>query len=227
MENFIFTAFGDWWQQHERGGWNWVNLRALVGQDAFSVRAGTEMSLLAGAARDADTRAQWVGFLASAVAAFALTVFFVFAAGLADQRHGFGDRNATGYRWYADALFVFQESGFAEASDDALFSAHRAWMGIGAGRGAGGAARHEKFVFFALRQFRWVGEEHGGLGGFALKGWDAQTVRVSQMSLFAKASDDAVLGADRAWVGIGAGRGASRSARLEFFIGWACWDRFG
>jgi len=41
MENFIFTAFGNRWQHHERSGWDWVDLRALVGQDAFSVRAGT------------------------------------------------------------------------------------------------------------------------------------------------------------------------------------------
>jgi hypothetical protein len=285
-EDFIGAALRDWWQHHERGGWDWVDLRALLSHDALAVGAGAEVSLLAGAAWDADTRAERVGVGAGAVAALALTEFFVLAANLgwqrhdrngwhwgallsqdalavgaiaevtflagaaldadtrADgvgvvagavaalalteflvlaahlgrQRHGFGGRNAAGFRWHAHAVFVFQVAGLAEAADHALQGAHRAGMWVGAGRGAGGSARHENFVLFALRDLRRVGEERSGLRGFALVGWHAQTEFGSQVTWLAEASDDAVLGADWARVGIGAGRGARRAAGLEFLV---------
>jgi hypothetical protein len=285
-EDFIGAALRDWWQHHERGGWDWVDLRALLSHDALAVGAGAEVSLLAGAAWDADTRAERVGFVAGAVAAFALTEFLVLTANLgwqrhdrngwhwgallsqdalavgaiaevtflagaaldadtrADgvgvvagavaalalteflvlaahlgwQRHGFGGRNAAGFRWHAHAVFVFQVAGLAEAADHALHGAHRAGMWVGAGRGAGGSARHENFVLFALRDLRRVGEERSGLRGFALVGWHAQTEFGSQVTWLAEASDDAVLGADWARVGVGAGRGARRAAGLEFLV---------
>jgi len=286
VELFVGAAFGDWWHHHERGGWDWVDLRALLSHDALSVGAGAEVSLLAGAAGnavtrakrvgvfagavaalalteflvlaanlgwqrhdhndwhwrallsqdalaigavaevtflagaagDADTRADGVGVLAGAVAALALTEFLVVAAHLGWQRHGFGGRNAAGFRWHAHAVFVLQVAGLAEAADHALHGAHRAGMWVGAGRGAGGSARHENFVFLALRDLRRVGEERSGLRGFALVGWHAQTEFGSQVTWFAEASDDAVLGADWARVGVGAGRGARRAAGLEFLV---------
>ena len=217
-EDFVFVAFGDWWQHHEVGRRNRVDLRALFGHDAASVAFGADVSFLAGATGDADTRADGVGFFAGAVAALALTEFFVITAHLRWHRDGLGSWNAAGFRRHAHAVFVFQVAGFAEATDDALQRAHLGGMGFGAGRRAGRAARHEDLIFFALRDFRRVGEEHGGLRGLALLARHAKAVRVSQMSLFAEASDDAVLGADRARVGIGAGRGASGAARIEFFI---------
>jgi hypothetical protein len=291
-EDFIGAALRDWWQHHERGGWDWVDLRALLSHDALAVGAGAEVSLLAGAAWDADTRAERVGVGAGAVAAFALTEFLVLAANLGWQRHdrngwhwgallsqdalavgaiaevtflagaagdadtradgvgvvagavaalalteflvlaahlgwhrhGFGSRNAAGFRWHAHAVFVFQVAGLAEAADHALHGAHRAGMWVGAGRGAGGSARHENFVLFALRDLRRVGEERGGLRGFALVGWHAEAEFGSQVTWLAEASDDAVLGADRAGMGVGAGRGAGGAAGLEFFVVGALGD---
>jgi hypothetical protein len=43
------------------------------------------------------------------------------------------------------------------------------------------------------------------------------------MTFVTKTSDDAVLGANRAGFGIGAGWGASGSARVEKFVGRAFW----
>jgi len=220
-EDFVLAAFLNWWQHHERGWWDRVDLRALFGHDAAAVGSSAEVSLLAGAAWDADARADGVGLVAGAVAALALTEFFVVTAHLGWHWDGLGSWDAAGLRWHADSVFVLQESGLAEASDDALQSAHRAWVRVGAGRGAGGAAWHEKFVVLALRDFRWVGEEHAGFWGFALLGWHADAAGVPQVSLLAEASDDAVLGADWAGVGVGAGRGAGGAAGLEHFIGWA------
>ena len=286
VELFVGAALRDWWQHHERGGWDWVDLRALLSHDALAVGAGAEVSLLAGAAGnadtraervgvfagaiaalalteflvltanlgwqrhdrngwhwgallsqdalavgaiaevtflagaalDADTRADGVGVVAGAVAALALTEFLVLAAHLGWQRHGFGGRNAAGFRWYAHAVFVFQVAGLAEAADHALHGAHRAGVWVGAGRGAGGSAWHENFVFLALRDLRRVGEERSGLRGFALVGWHAEAEFGSQVTRLAEASDDAVLGADWARVGVGAGRGAGRAAGLEFLV---------
>jgi len=270
VEDFVFTAFRDWWEHHERRHW-WdrVDLRALEGHDAASI-VGTDVSLFAGATRfadawagwvrglagsiatfaltvffvvaahfsrwqqhflgalagqnaatifadvsffagaalDADEGAHWVGVLAGSVAAFALAEFFIFTAHLRWQRHGFGSWHTAEFRVNALAFFVFQVAGFAEAADHALKRAYLAGMGVGAGWGAGGTARHEDFVFFALRNFWWVGEEHGCFGGFALAGFNAQAVGISQVSLLAKASNDAVLCADGAGMGFGAGRGA-------------------
>jgi len=217
VEDFVFTAFRGWWQHHERGV-HWVDFRALLSQDAFAVGASAEMSWFAGAALDADARAQGVGVIAGAVAALALTEFFVVAAHLRWQRHGFGGRNAAADRWHAHAVFVFQVAGFAEAADDALERAHLAGVRVGAGRGAGGSTRHKKFVFFALRDLRRVGEEHWAGISIALGGWHAESAFVSQVAGLAEASDDAVLGADGARVGVGAGRGAGGAAGLEFFI---------
>lgn len=217
VEHFVFTAFRGWWQHHERGV-DWVDFRALLRHDALAVGARAEMSWLAGAAGNADAWADGIGVVAGAVAALALTEFFVVAAHLGWQRHSFGGRNAAAFRWHALAVFVFQVAGFAEATDDALEGAHRAGVRVGAGRGAGGSARQENFVFFALRDLRRVGEEHWARVSIALSGWHAETAFVSQVAGLAEASDDAVLGADGARMGVGAGRGAGRAAGLEFFI---------
>jgi len=200
------------WQHH---GFDWG--RAFAGHDAFAVIA--DVSFFASAAGDADAGADRVGLLARAIATFALTVFFVVAAHLGWHRHGFGSGYATGFRVNANAVFVFQEAGLAKAADNALEGAHQPiGVGVGAGRGAGGTARHEDFVFFAGRDLWWVGEEHGGLGGFALVGRHAKAVSVSQVSFLAEASDDAVLGADRAGMGVGAVRGARGAAGVEFLV---------
>jgi hypothetical protein len=218
-EYLVFTA---WWQHLER---SWFDFGALFGQNAASIAVvGADVSFLAGAARDTDTRADGVGVFAGAIAALALTEFFVITAHLWWQWHGFGSWNAAGFRRHAHAVFVFQVAGFAEATDDALQSADGAGVRVGAGRGAGGTAWQENFVFFALSEFRRVGEEHGGFRRFALLARHAKAARVSQMSLFAEASDDAVLGADWARVGIGASRGASGAAWIEFFIIGTLWN---
>jgi hypothetical protein len=204
---------------------DFVDFGAIAGHDAFAVLA--EVSLFASAAGDADAGADGVGLLAGAIAAFALTVFFIVAADRWRQRHGFGGGDSAGDRFNADAVFVFQVAGFAEAADDALESAEFGRVRLGAGRGAGGTARHEDFVFFAGRDLRWVGEEHVGLGSFALVGLDAKAVSVSQVSFLAEASDDAVLGADRAGMRVFAVRGAGGAAGVEFLVGWAFRDVVG
>jgi len=200
-------------------------LGAFAGHDAAAVFA--DVSFLAGAAGDADARADRVGVLAGSIATFALTEFLVVAANLGRHGHGLSGWYSAFLRLHALALGVLQVAGFAEASDHALFGAHWAWIGVGAGRGACGSARHEHFVFFALRNFWWVGEEHVGLRGFTHAGFDAHAVGISQVSFLAKASDDAVLGADGARVGIGAGGRASGAAGVEFFIFRAFRDEFG
>jgi len=55
-------------------------------------------------------------------------------------------------------------------------------------------------------------------------GRDAKAVSVSQISFLAEASDDAVLGAARAGMRIGAVRGASGAAGVEFLVGRASGD---
>jgi hypothetical protein len=57
-----------------------------------------------------------------------------------------------------NAVIVFQKSGLADATNDAIFGADRTWVWIGAGRWASGTAWVKKFVVFALRQFRWISE---------------------------------------------------------------------
>lgn len=211
--------------RHGFDGGDFLDFGAFAGGDAAAVLA--EVSLFASAAGDADAGAHRVGLLAGAIAAFALTVFFVVAAERGRHRHGFGGGDAAAFRRNAHAVFVFQVAGFAEASDDALERAQFGRARVGAGRGAGGTARHEDFVFFACRDLRWVGEEHVGLRGFALVVRHAKAVSVSQMSFLAEAADDAVLGADRARMGVLAVRGAGRAAGVEFLVGWARRDFVG
>lgn len=179
--------------------------------------------MLASAAWDADTRADGVGFCAGAIATFALAVFLVLAAdALWWHGKGFGGWNAALFRWNADALFVLQISGFAEAANDALESADWAWMGVGAGRGAGRSAGHENLVFLALGHFRRVGEEHVHLGSFALFGTHADAMGITHVSGFAEASNDALFSAGLVGgVGIGAGGWAGGTARVELFVLWA------
>jgi len=175
------------------------------------------MTFFASATGHADTRADGVGIFARAIASFALTVFFVIATHLSLDGHGFGRGHAARFRMDAHAVFVFQESGFAEATDDAIASADRARVRVGAGGWARGSTTEEDFVFFALTDFWWISEELHGRGvAFGLG--HAHATGVSQMTFVTEASDDAVLGANWARVGIGAGRGASRAAWIEKFI---------
>lgn len=212
---FVGFAFFDRWEHHER-----LNLsRAFAGFNTFSIFV-TEKTFLASATGHADTRAQRVGVFASTIASFALTIFFVIAANLSLDGKSFGGRYAASFRMNADAVFIFQKSGFAEATDDAIASADRARMGIGARCRASGSATEENFVFFALTDFWWISEHLHGRG-IALGGWYANATSVSQMTFVTKASDDAVLGTNWARFGIGAGRGASGAAGIEKFIGRA------
>jgi hypothetical protein len=87
-----------------------------------------------------------------------LTVFFVITAHLSLNGQSFGGWYAASFRMDADAVFVFQKSGFAEATDDAIASADRARMGVAARGRASGSATEEDFVFFALTEFWWVSE---------------------------------------------------------------------
>jgi len=132
--------------------------------------------------------------------------------------HGFGSWDAARFRLNAHALFVFQESRFAEATDDAVASADRARVRVGAGGRASGSTTKEDFVFFALRDFWWISEELHGFMSIALGGWHADATSISQMTFFAEASDNAVLGANRARMWVGAGGGAGRAAWIENFI---------
>jgi len=210
----------DRWEHHEHF---WLNLsNAFTGLNAFTGII-TEKSLFASAAGNADTRAQRVGIFAGSIASFALTIFFVIAAHLGLNGHGFDGRHAASFRMNADAVFIFQKSGFAEATDDAIASADRARMGIGAGGRASGSASEEHFVIFALGNFRWISEKLHGFRGIAFGFWHANALSISQMIFFAKASDDAVLGANRARIRISAGGSASRTAWIEKFIVRAFW----
>jgi len=131
-EFFVVTALLDWWKHHERF---WLRNRfsvAFARVDA-SASFATEMTFFASTAGDADTWAQWIRILARSIATFALTEFLVVTADLRRDRHGFGSWHAAVFRLDADALFVFQETRFAEATDDALFSADWRRIGIGAG----------------------------------------------------------------------------------------------
>jgi hypothetical protein len=114
VEDFVLWAL--WLGE---GGWG----LALFFGDAFAVGASSEMSLLACTTRDADAWAQWVRFIAGAITAFALTVFFVVTTHLGVALVG----------WYAQAFAVLQVSWLAEATSDALESADGAWIGLGTG----------------------------------------------------------------------------------------------
>jgi hypothetical protein len=59
--------------------------------------------------------------------------------------------------------------------------------------------------------------DDGGLGRLAVGGRHAFAIVVSQLSFRAEAADDAVLGADGAWIWVSAGGWASGAARLEDF----------
>jgi len=201
-EFFIFLALLDRWEHHERF---WLDLSStFTGLNAFT-SVITEMTLFASATGNADTRANRVGVFAGSIASFALTIFFAVATHLGLNGHGFDGRHAASFRMNADAVFVFQKSGFAEATDDAIASADRARVWIGAGGWASGSTSEEHFVFFALRKFRWISEKLHGFVGIAFGGRHANATGVSQMTFFAEASDDAVLGANWARIGIGAG----------------------
>jgi len=208
-----------WWEHHERF---WLNLsRTFAGGNAFSIIIA-EMTFFASAARNADTGAQGVGVFAGAITSFALTVFFVITTHRGLHGHYFGSWHAASFRMNAHTLFVFQESRFAEATDDAVASADRARVRVGACGWACGSTRLENFVFFALREFWWISEELHGWG-IAFGGWYADATSISQMTFFAEASDDTIFGANWARVGIGAGGGARGAAWIEKFIVWAFW----
>jgi hypothetical protein len=216
---FVFLALFHWWHHHESFRLNLSG--AFTGGNAFTGII-TEMTFFAGATSDADTWAQGVGVLAGSIASFALTVFFIIAAHFGCHGSGFGSWHAARFRLNAHTVFVFQESGFAEATDDAVAGADWARVRVGAGGRAGGSAGEEHFVFFALRKFWWVSEELHGWGS-ALIGWHAGTTGIAQMTFFAEASDDALSGTNWARVWVSAGRGASGAAGIEKFIGWAFW----
>jgi hypothetical protein len=155
-----------------------------------------------------------------------LAEFFVFFAHLWWDRDGISRSDAAVFGRHANTLVVLQVSWLAEASSDALRGAH-SWMWVGAGWGTGGTTGEEHFVVLALCHFWWVGEEHGCLGGFAFLSWNADAVGISQVSFLAEASDDALPGADGAWVRVGAGRSAGRAAWVEHFIVRASWHSSG
>lgn len=211
---FVGFTFWDRWEHLERLGLDLS--RAFAGFNAFSVII-TEMTFFAGAAGHADTRAHGIGVFTSTIASFALTVFFVDAAHLRLDGHGFGRGHAARFRMNAHALFVFQESGLAETTDHAVLGAYGARVRVGAGGRARGSTTEEDFVFFALTNFWWVSEElHGWSVAFG--GGHACATGVTQMTFVTKASDDAILGAYGARVGIGAGWGASGAAGIEKFV---------
>jgi len=121
----------------------------------------------------------------------------------------------------AHTIVGFQESGFAEATDDAVLGADPTRVWVGAGGWAGGSASVENFVLFALRNFWWISEELHSFRGLAFTSWHAHATSISQKTFIAEASDDAVLGANRAWIRVGAGGGASGTTWIEEFGGWA------
>jgi len=176
------------------------------------------MSFFASATRNADTWAQWIGVLASSIASFALTEFFVVSALLRLDGHGIFGFDAAVFRLNAHALFVFQETRFAKATDDAIASADRARMRVFARSWACGSASEENFVIFALGNFWWKSDHLDGFRCFAFASLNAHALFVFQVSWFAKATDDAVLGAHRAWIGVGASGVASRAAGVEYFV---------
>jgi hypothetical protein len=146
-----------------------------------------------------------------------LTEFFILTANWCWHGRGFGSGNTAFLRWNAHALLILQETWLAEASDDALLSAD-AWMGVGAGGFACRSTRQEQLVVFALRYFGWIGEERDWFGSIAFSGGHADSIGISQMSFLAEATDNAILGAEGAWLWVCAGGSASRATFQEFFI---------
>jgi len=161
----ILVARWDWWHHHERS-WSWC--RALFFRHAQAIGTGTDVATFAGATGDADAWTDRVGFLARAIATFALTEFFIGLANLRLNGDGFGGGNTASFGWNTHALFAFQIAWLAEATNDALATAQWTGVRIGAGRSAGGAARHEDLVFQALAHFWWISEEHGWFSCLAL-----------------------------------------------------------
>lgn len=84
-EDFVGGAFHHWWHH---GHQDWVEFWALFGWYALAIRTCAEMALFAGASADADARANWIRFIAGAIASLALTEFFVFLAFLWWKRDG-------------------------------------------------------------------------------------------------------------------------------------------
>jgi len=226
VEQLVFTAFRDWWEHHERF-WLW-DRRAFAGHNAFA-GLRSDVSLFAGAALDADAWADGVGVLARAIASFALTEFLVVSAHLWWHRHGFFGWDAAVLRSGADALFVLQVAGLAEASDHAVLRAGGAGVGLGAGGRAGGAAGQEHFVFFALRHFRWIGEEHvtrflhgeSVVSAIAIAFGNAFAFGVLQEPFLTETAHDALHGTHIRFFRISAGRDAGRAANAELGIGAA------
>jgi len=76
-----------------------------------------------------------------------------------------------------------------------------------------------------LRKFWWIGEQHGSFWGFGsarrLLTRHADAITISQKTSLTETTDDAVFGADWARMGIFARWNACRTARVEFFVGWA------
>jgi len=134
---FAIAAFGHRWEHHERSR---VDFRALFLRDTTAVGTTANVSLLARATGDADTRADRIRLVAGTVATFARTEFFVLAADLRRDRDGFGGRTAAFHGLDARAFFVLQVAGFAETTDHALLGAHGTGMRIGAGRSTSRAA---------------------------------------------------------------------------------------
>jgi len=154
--------------------------RAFSGLNAVTFIV-PEVSLFAGAAGNANSWANRVRIFASAVASFALEVFFVVAAHLSEHWSSFnGSWYAAFQRLNAQALIVFQKARFAEATNDAVASADWTRVRVGAGGGAGGTTGEELFVFFALRNFRWDDEELVIDLSFALASRHANTLTISQ-----------------------------------------------
>jgi hypothetical protein len=236
LEDFVSRAFRRLGFGHHSQDRGWS---AQMGGDAFAVVIA-HVTLFAGAAGAAHPVADGQTVGATAVAGAASLEFFVLLAlGNRRQQHlltwhllGDNGRGALVGR-HAVAVGVSQEAGFAEASDDALFGAHRARVRVVAGGVASGTARVEDFQFAALF-FERVDDGRGGdRCGVAFAGRNAVTVGVFQESWFAEATDDAVHGADRAGDGVGACGVASGTAGVEFSVGAAFffdggdWDRVG
>jgi hypothetical protein len=186
------------------------------------------MAFLAGAAWDADAGAQWVGVLAGAVASLALAVFFVVTAHRSRHWDSFSGRHSAGFRSHANAMFVLQVAWFAEAANDALLGAHWAWFWIGASWSASGSAGHEHFVFLALRDLWWEGEEHGwSWSSSTFAGLNANALAVSQVTFLASASGSADAWADGVWL---VARSVASLAFAELFVltaNWGGWQQHG
>jgi len=214
-EFFVLFAFGDRGRHNDRQRFDLG--RAFAGHNAETVFR-SEMSFLASATRNADAWAQWIGVLARSIATFALTEFFVVSALLSLNGHSIFGFDAAVFRLNAHALVVFQETRFAKAADDAVASADRARVRVGARGWASGSASEENFVIFALGNFWWESDHLDGFGRFAFARLNADSLFVLQITFLAKASDDAVLGAHWSWVGVGACGVACRAAGVEHFV---------